>query len=46
MLSLTQNTHLAPTTYEIMLLDQFVRGILSIDRVVYLLEIKAGTQES
>ena len=44
MLNLTQSTPLAPSSYEMMLLDQFVRGQLSIDRVVALLEIHAGVE--
>ena len=44
MLNLTQSTPLAPSSYEMMLLGQFVRGQLSIDRVVALLEIHAGVE--
>ena len=37
-LKLTENTPLAPKHYERMLLDQFIRGELTIDEVVARLE--------
>jgi hypothetical protein len=39
-LTLTENTHLAPKHYERMLLEQFVRGELTIDQVVAKLEAR------
>ena len=37
-LNLTQNTPLQPREYERMLLDQFVRGTLTLDQVISLLD--------
>ena len=37
-LNLTQGTPLAPNQYEQMLLDQFIRGTLTLDQVLTLLE--------
>jgi len=40
-ISFTQGTSIFPEPYERQLLDQFVRGRMTIDEVVYYLEISA-----
>jgi hypothetical protein len=37
-LTLTNNTVIAPCSYELMLLEQYVQGVVSIEEVVALLE--------
>ena len=39
-LSLSENTPLAPQAYERMLLDQFIRGELTLDQVIIQLELR------
>ncbi|WP_426058453.1 hypothetical protein [Hymenobacter sp. B1770] len=44
-LALTHNTHLAPQRFEEELLDQFVRGELSIEQVLTHLEESASSED-
>ncbi len=43
-LEITENTSLAPSPYERHLLDEYVRGTLSIDEVIELLEDPSQSQ--
>lgn len=37
-LTMTENTTISPSAYELQLLEKYVRGVLTIDEVIVLLE--------